>query len=634
MLLRPLWLLAIIPLFIAAWFMRKQHQNKGWNSLLAPEIAQFLLQEQDNKVKQNNLFIPLAITWLLATIALAGPSFSYTERPVASLTQAKVVVLDMSLSMRSTDLKPNRLTQMRYKITDLLENNKEGEVALIAYAGDAFVLSPLTTDTNTILNLLPTLSPEIMPSKGSNPVAGITQAMALLKNSGYQQGQILLVTDGMNESQSSEVTQLLTETKHSLSILAIGTKQGAPITLKNGNLLKDNLGTIVIPQVDSARLSDLARQFSGQFQQLNHGSQTLIDLFATQINMENTNTTELKTIQRNDDGIWLVPLIAIMVALSFRKQLFFTLLLPLLVLQSNDSFAAEQAVKQTTSIWNNSDENGAVLFNQQDYQAAADNFTDKNWQASAHYKAGQYQQAADIWAQQQGADASYNLGNAYTHLGELDKAKAAYSQSLKLNPDNKDAQANLKLLEQLEQQKPKQKQQGQQNQDGEQQQENKDQGEQQSQDGQQGDKSNSEQSKTDESNPENQQQSDGSQSKPQDQGKDETQSGQEQKSAADEQSEQPEQSANSEQQAESEQTQDQQGEQAQQQTADSETDEELQGDSAQSSLSNSEALDAEQQKRLKQWFKQIPDDPSLLLKNKMKIESMQRGNTADSEQIW
>ena len=435
------------------------------------KIAQFLLKESSNKAPQRSLFLPLAITWLLTVIALSGPSFSYTERPVASLNQAKVLVLDMSLSMRATDLKPNRLTQMRFKITDLLTSNKEGEIALIAYAGDAFVLSPLTTDTNTLLNLLPTLSPEIMPSKGSNPVAGITQALALLANSGYPQGQILLVTDGMSEAQSEDITQILAETEHSLSILAVGTKQGAPITLENGNLLKDNLGTIVIPQVPSSRLNGLVNQHNGHYQLLNHGSQSLTDLFATKINMDNTKTTELKTIQRNDDGIWLVPFIALMVALSFRKQLFFTLLLPLLILQSNEGFAAESHTgKQSTSIWNNGDENGAALFNQQNYQAAAESFNDKNWQASAHYKAGQYQQAADIWSKQSGADASYNLGNTYAKLGEVDKAKAAYNESLKLDPTNKDAQANLQLIEQLQNNQEKQKQQ---NKDSEQQQENK-----------------------------------------------------------------------------------------------------------------------------------------------------------------
>lgn len=613
-LLRPLWLIAIIPLFIIAWFIRKQHKNKGWGSLLAPEIAQFLLQDQTKQAKRQSLFLPLAVTWLLTVIALAGPSFSYTERPVASLTQAKVIVLDMSLSMRATDLKPNRLTQMRFKVTDLLAANKEGEVALIAYAGDAFVISPLTTDTNTLLNLLPNLSPEIMPSKGSNPVAGINQAIVLLTNSGYQQGQILLVTDGMTVSQSEDINQLLAETDHSLSVLAIGTKQGAPITLKNGKLLKNNLGTIVIPQVETARLNNLADQLNGQFQQLNHGSQILTDLFATKINMSNTNATELKTIQRNDDGIWLVPLIALMVALSFRKQLFFTLLLPLLMLQSNDSFAADRSLQsplQVTSVWNNEDENGAILFDQQDYQNAADSFRDSNWQASALYKAGEYQQAAEIWAQQQGADASYNLGNAYTQLGDLEKAGAAYKESLKLNPDNKDAQANLRLLEQLKKNQDK-KQQGQQNKDGDQKQQDdgQKQDQQQPQDGQQGNKSNSD--NPEENSSENNNSHDDSQEQSQDQSK---------------------------QQADDEQDPTVQNEQSQPQQArdledNSESDNEQEPKSSQSASGSERPLDEQQQKRLKQWFKQIPDDPSLLLRNKMKLESMQRGNTADSEQVW
>ena len=89
--------------------------------------------------------------------------------------------MDMSYSMYATDIAPNRLTQARFKALDLLQLFKEGETGLIAYAGDAFTVSPLTTDVTTLENLIPSLSPEIMPSKGSNVLAGIDQAVSLLK---------------------------------------------------------------------------------------------------------------------------------------------------------------------------------------------------------------------------------------------------------------------------------------------------------------------------------------------------------------------------------------------------------------------------------------------------------------------
>ncbi|WP_019628803.1 VWA domain-containing protein, partial [Moritella marina] len=468
MLLRPLWLLALLPLIALAWYFRKNDQAKGWHTVLSPEIAKFLLAQHQPATKSNNLFIPLACIWVLTTMALSGPSFSYTERPVASISQAKVMVLDMSLSMRATDLKPNRLAQLRFKSTDILSAVKEGEIGLVAYAGDAFVISPLTTDTSTLLNLLPNLSPEIMPVKGSKPTAGIRQAIELLTNAGYQQGQILLVTDGINTNQADSINTLLADTDYSLSILGLGTEQGAPIKLADGQLLKNNQGTIVVPQLDARLLKDTAKTNSGQVQVITHGSQPLNDLFnhpSRFKNSLNNQKTELTTEQRNDDGIWLLPLIALLAAFSFRKQLFFSFLLVFL-LQPEPSYAAE------TSIWKNDNENGASLYKNKQYQQAADTFSDTNWQASALYQAGEYQQAIDLWADEPSSDSSYNQGNALMQLGNLDDATKAYEQALKLDPENSDAKSNLEVAKKMQQQ---QKQQGDKGKDNQSQQDSQDQ---------------------------------------------------------------------------------------------------------------------------------------------------------------
>ncbi|SHO24869.1 TPR domain protein, partial [Moritella viscosa] len=449
MLLRPLWLLALLPLIALAWYFRKNDQAKGWHTVLSPEIAQFLLAQHQPTTKSKHFFIPLVCIWVLTTISLSGPSFSYTERPVASISQAKIMVLDMSLSIRATDLKPNRLAQLRFKSTDIINGIKEGEIGLVAYAGDAFVISPLTTDTSTLLNLLPNLSPEIMPVKGSKPEAGIHQAIELLTNAGYQQGQILLVTDGINSDQANSINALLADTDYSLSILGIGTAQGAPIKTINGQLLKSNQGKIVVPQLNARLLKDTAQSNSGQVQVITHGSQQLKDLFNHPLSFKNNQKTELTTEQRNDDGIWLLPLIALLAAFSFRKELFFSFFF-MFLLQPESSYAAE------TSVWNNSNENGALLYQDKQYQQAADTFSDEKWQASALYEAGKYQQAIDLWANDPSSDSYYNQGNALMQLGNIDEATKAYEQALKLDPKNNDAKGNLALAKQIKQQQKQQ----------------------------------------------------------------------------------------------------------------------------------------------------------------------------------
>lgn len=130
----------------------------------------------------------LALSWIVATLAMAGPSWQSAERPSVQNSAARVLIMDMSRSMYATDLAPNRLTQARYKALDLLKGWQEGSTGLVAYAADAYVVSPLTSDSATLANLLPNLSPDIMPYQGSDAAAAVSLAITMLQQSGHQQG--------------------------------------------------------------------------------------------------------------------------------------------------------------------------------------------------------------------------------------------------------------------------------------------------------------------------------------------------------------------------------------------------------------------------------------------------------------
>ncbi|MDP6414831.1 MAG: VWA domain-containing protein, partial [Gammaproteobacteria bacterium] len=89
-------------------------------------------------------------------------------------------VMDLSLSMFAPDHAPNRLDLAKRKLRDILALRKEGQTALVVYAGDAHTVTPLTDDVVTIDALVPSLSPNIMPLFGSNPMAAIDMSIGLL----------------------------------------------------------------------------------------------------------------------------------------------------------------------------------------------------------------------------------------------------------------------------------------------------------------------------------------------------------------------------------------------------------------------------------------------------------------------
>ena len=113
-----------------------------------------------------------AIAALLAIVALAGPTWQRLPSPVFRNESALVIALDLSRSMDAEDIKPSRLIRARYKIADILKQRKDGQTALLVYAGDAFTVTPLTDDTETIDSQLSALTTDIMPSEGSNTELG------------------------------------------------------------------------------------------------------------------------------------------------------------------------------------------------------------------------------------------------------------------------------------------------------------------------------------------------------------------------------------------------------------------------------------------------------------------------------
>ena len=141
----------LIPLSIML-FIRIKNINivrAGANG--SPHLADAHVKQQH--MKTTNWFINIHLDSLCDSVA--GPTWHKVNVPVSSQDAGRAILVDLSMSMLATDMTPNRLTQAKYKLTDLLDNFKEGKTGLVAYAGDAFVLSPLTEDHQMLLHLIP-----------------------------------------------------------------------------------------------------------------------------------------------------------------------------------------------------------------------------------------------------------------------------------------------------------------------------------------------------------------------------------------------------------------------------------------------------------------------------------------------
>ncbi|WP_105901729.1 vWA domain-containing protein [Vibrio gangliei] len=490
-LLHPAWLYAAIPaIVLSVWLYRKPKST----SLIAAHLSQQLGLEQHKA--HGSVVTTLLAAWLIAVIALSGPSFQKQSVPSFGVNNARVIVMDMTLSMYATDLAPNRLSQARYKVLDLLPKLQEGTTGLVAYSGDGYMISPLTNDSNTLASLIPNLSPNIMPTQGSDAAAGVKKAIDMLTQAGHQQGDIILIADGLSNVESEAIQDLLKDTHWNLSVMSVGTAQGAPIRLPNGDLFTHD-GTTVVAKTDLKALQEIAqighgvytplRNDDGDIQQL---SQSLNHV-ELKTNKENKETPDLEVHINN--GFWLLPILLVLALGAFRRGGIFSLafLAALPLMQPQHAYAAQSETPQAqtnsasllSSVFKTPDQQGYDAYQAKQYPQAASAFDNQAWKGAALYQAGNYQAAIKELQGLTSEDARYNLANAQAQAGQLEQAKQGYEDILKANPNNADAKKNLEIVKKaLEQQKQQQQKQQDQQQNQNSQDQNKQQQDKQSQD--------------------------------------------------------------------------------------------------------------------------------------------------------
>ncbi|MGO1328953.1 MAG: VWA domain-containing protein [Idiomarina loihiensis] len=599
-LLRPWWLLALIPVALLYWrLLYSQKHQAGWHQWLPGHLSKVLVKSGSQpSIWPAHRFLLISV---LATLALSGPAWERLPQPVYQLESGQVVIMDMSPSVLADDISPNRLTRMRYKAIDLVRAGLDGDTGLIAYADDAFIISPLTADNRNLMNLIPSLSPDIMPAQGSEPQLALELADDLLKNAGYPQGDIYWLTDGISSSELNQLSSYLRSIEHRVSILAVGTEEGAAIRDSSGRLLKDN-NQVIIAKTYPSRLSDLASITGGAFSSVTADNSDIDKLInQAPLTREGKDGDEQQQGDAwRDMGPYVALFILPIMLFSWRRG---SLLSPVLVSMLLPLIGFTPSVHaQQESVWQkqllNQEQRAQRLYQEEEYQQAA-NLSDSPFrQGSAFYRDGDYEAAAEAFSQDDSAEAQYNLGNALAQQQQYDAAIEAYDKALEQRPDWSLAAENKQLVEQLQQQ-----------QESEDSGDSDESSEESDSDNNESDK-NSEQSGDSEDQQSNQSNNNDGPPNPDEQGQQDGESDPEQK----EQEQESSQEEMQEQQSKDQDTEsaEESNEQLQQQVRE--------GD-----------IDPEKAQQLEQWMNRVPDDPSILLRNKMLLESQKRRQRRASE---
>ncbi|MGH8152025.1 MAG: tetratricopeptide repeat protein [Rhodanobacteraceae bacterium] len=443
--LRPWWWLALAPLPLALWMLARSGSGRAALARLA-DAALLPHLVRDTGARRRTALAAVALAWLLAVAALAGPAWQKVETPLYVNGAARVVALSLSGDMLAQDLKPDRLAHARFAVHDLLDDAGDARTALVAYAGAAFTVAPLTDDKRTVLNLLGALQPNVMPVPGNDAAAGIRQSVKLLQQSHVNGGEIVLVTATAGTAAVAAARAARAQGIR-VDVLGVGTTAGAPVPRSGGGFANGASG-LLIARRDDAALRAIAAAGGGRYAVLQPDGGGVAAFGVPVAEAGHASRGQSAQLWR-DGGVWLLPALLVLAALAFRRGWLLMLAVLVLPLGMPAAHAASWP-----SWFANRNQRALQALQHGDTGEAQKLATAPDLRGAADYRAGDYAESAKAFAQGDDARSHYNLGNALAKQGDYGKAITAYRRALQRDPDMADARYNLDAVERWLKQHP------------------------------------------------------------------------------------------------------------------------------------------------------------------------------------
>jgi Ca-activated chloride channel family protein len=292
--IRPGWLL-LIPFAICLWWLWLRHSDplRGWRQQISPELLQFLAVEGGGRKRYDAHLLPTV--WIVAAIAVAGPSWRLAPSPFADDATPLFIVLKADVTMEQPDPAPSRLELARLKIADLAEARKGQPLGLIAYAGSAHLVLPPTRDTGVVAVMAAEIGPDIMPVAGDRLDLALREASRVLAE-GKQAGSIVVVTDTV-ETGLAVLETLQNELSSPVQFLAVNSPGSSQDTA----------------------LRAAAKVLDADVEPLDVGEGDIAAIVRRAARTPVARSGEQEG-RWQEAGYWLLPLLAAAVLLSFRRE--------------------------------------------------------------------------------------------------------------------------------------------------------------------------------------------------------------------------------------------------------------------------------------------------------------------------
>ena len=259
-----LLLLLIVPLLFVAYALYLRARRRRIARLGDPELVASLMPEASTGKGWLKITL-LALAWLFFVIGLCRPQLGARLKEHQSQGVEVVIALDVSNSMLAEDYSPNRLERAKLAISRLVDRLQGDRIGLVIFAGEAFVQLPITADYVSAKVFLKTVDTESVPIQGTALAEALMASARSFSTQSERSRAIILITDGEDhEGEAVEAAKAIAEQGIRIYCIGVGSPQGKPIP-KNGSLMKDRQGDIVVTRLDEDILQEIAGAGNGKY---------------------------------------------------------------------------------------------------------------------------------------------------------------------------------------------------------------------------------------------------------------------------------------------------------------------------------------------------------------------------------
>jgi len=309
-LLRPEWLWVVALLLAAAFWLRLRTASGSWRQLMSGQLLTFLKGPHQLHQRPINAYLLVAAGLALA---MTGPALPDQQSSGYRQLEAWVLAIDLSRSMDANDVRPTRLIAAREQLLNVAERAGSRAVAAIGFAGDAFLLTPFSTQLTQLRKLLPGFNSDVVEIEGSRIERALSLSANLLRDNQIPNGRVIVFSDGADISdQAIDIADRLNRAGQRLDVVLVATVAGGKVAAQNSPLF--------VP--DSNKALHLAQSGGGQLVKTDRLGRLDIDYLnnlESRLLPDNLGLLGAQPVGWVDMSHWLLLIMAFAMLWLFRR---------------------------------------------------------------------------------------------------------------------------------------------------------------------------------------------------------------------------------------------------------------------------------------------------------------------------